>query len=102
MPDFIEIARVDDVPVGRVRVCTIGERRIALCHTAKGFFAMDNTCPHRGGPLGEGDIMGNEVVCPWHFWSFDVASGLCGGNPTLSVITHEVKIDGDRVLMRVE
>ncbi|HEY8131295.1 MAG TPA: Rieske 2Fe-2S domain-containing protein [Thermoanaerobaculia bacterium] len=101
MAEFIEVAKASDLPVGRVRVCTIGDRRIALCHTSRGFFATDNTCPHRGGPLGEGDIIANEIVCPWHLWSFDVATGMCGGNPELHVATHEVKIDGDRVLVRL-
>lgn len=101
MADFIEVAKISELPVGRVRVCSVGERRIALCHTTNGFFAMDNTCPHRGGPLGEGDIIGNELVCPWHLWSFDVATGMCGGNPTLVVNTHEVKVEGDRVLVRI-
>jgi NAD(P)H-dependent nitrite reductase small subunit len=101
MADFIEVAKISDLPLGRAMTCIIGERRVALFHTANGFFATDNTCPHRGGPLGEGDIIGNEIVCPWHLWSFDVATGLCGGNPELAVATHEVKVDGDRVLVRL-
>jgi nitrite reductase/ring-hydroxylating ferredoxin subunit len=101
MAEFIEVAKTSDLPVGRVKVCAIGEQRIALCHTSRGFFATDNTCPHRGGPLGEGDIIANEIVCPWHLWSFDVSTGLCGGNPELTVATHEVRIDGDRVLVRI-
>src|SRR5437870_4678774 len=51
--DFIEIARISDLPVGRAKSIRIGDRRIALYHTPKGFFASDETCPHRGGPLGE-------------------------------------------------
>jgi 3-phenylpropionate/trans-cinnamate dioxygenase ferredoxin component len=98
---FVEVAKVDDLPVGRARVCTIGSQRIALYHTSKGFFASDNTCPHRGGPLGEGDIIGEEIVCPWHFFAFEVASGNCYGNPELKILTHEVQIDGDRVLVRI-
>lgn len=102
MAEFIEVAKITDLPLGRVMTCIVGDRRIALCHTARGFFATDNTCPHRGGPLGEGDIIGNEVVCPWHLWSFDVATGFCEGNPELRVATHEVRIDGDRVLVKIE
>ncbi len=101
MAEFIEVAKTSDLPVGRVKVCVIGDRRIALCHTTNGFFATDNTCPHRGGPLGEGDIIGNEIVCPWHLWSFDVATGICEGNADLHVVTHEVNIDGDRVMVKI-
>ena len=98
---FVEVAKVDELPVGRARVCTIGDQRVALYHTSKGFFASDNTCPHRGGPLGEGDIIGDEIVCPWHFWSFEVATGVCPGNPELKIATHEVCIEGDRVLVKI-
>jgi nitrite reductase (NADH) small subunit len=98
---FVEVANANDLPVGRARVCTVGEQRIALYHTPGGFFATGNTCPHRGGPLGEGDIIGNEIVCPWHLWSFDIASGICGGNPTLVIPTFEVMLDGDRVLVNL-
>ena len=98
---FVEVAKTSDLPVGRARVCMIGTQRIALYHTAGGFFASGNTCPHRGGPLGEGDIIGNEIICPWHLWGFDVATGECGGNRELSIPVYEVKIEGESVLVNV-
>jgi nitrite reductase (NADH) small subunit len=101
MTDFIEVAKVYDLPVGRAVVRVVGDRTIALFRTANGFFASDNTCPHRGGPLGEGDIMGNEITCPWHFWTFNIESGTCLGNPEICLKTHEVAIDGDRVLVSI-
>ena len=94
---FVEVAKTSDLAVGRARVCIIGERRIALYHTARGFFASGNTCPHRGGPLGEGDIIGNEIICPWHLWGFDVATGECGGNPELTIPTYEVRVEGESI-----
>jgi nitrite reductase (NADH) small subunit len=101
MPEFIEVAKTNDLPIGRATVRTIGDRRIALYHTATGFYASDNTCPHRGGPLGEGDIIGNEIVCPWHLWSFEIETGTCFGNPDIRITMHEVLVDGDRVLVRL-
>ena len=98
--DFIDVAATGELPVGRAKAYTIGEQRVAVCHTNKGFFAVDNTCPHRGGPLAEGDIIGDEIVCPWHLWGFDVATGLCAGNPDIQVSTHEVRIEGDRILVK--
>ena len=99
--DFIDIASVTDVPLGRARTFAAGDRRVAVYHTTKGFFASDNACPHRGGPLGEGDVIGDEIVCPWHLWGFDVATGVCAGNPDISITTHEVRVDGDRVLIKL-
>jgi 3-phenylpropionate/trans-cinnamate dioxygenase ferredoxin component len=101
MGEFVDVASVNDVPAGRAKGLRVGDRTIALYHTARGYFASDNTCPHRGGPLGEGDIIGDEIVCPWHLWGFDVTSGVCMGNPEVSIVTHEVRIDGGRILVKL-
>jgi NAD(P)H-dependent nitrite reductase small subunit len=101
MNEFVEVASASALPIGRAMACTVGERKIALFHTSDGFFATDNTCPHRGGPLAEGDVIGKEIVCPWHFWSFQIDTGVSPDNSEMRVATHEVKIDGDRILVRL-
>ena len=106
--EFIEVARVSDLPVGRVKSVKVLAETIALYHTAKGFFASESRCPHRGGPLTEGDVIlakgditHDEIVCPWHLWGFNLENGLCPGNPDICITMHEVKVDGDRVLVRL-
>jgi nitrite reductase (NADH) small subunit len=101
MSELIEIATTGDVPVGRAKAFQAAGRTIALYHTAHGFFATDNVCPHRGGPLAEGDLIDDEITCPWHLWGFDVKTGLCGGNPEIAVKTYELQIEGDRILVRL-
>jgi nitrite reductase/ring-hydroxylating ferredoxin subunit len=101
MSDLVAVTTTADVPVGRVKAFRIGEKTIAVYHTAAGFFATDNTCPHRGGPLAEGDLMGNEIVCPWHLWGFDIATGVCNGNADIAIPTHEVQVDGERILVKL-
>ena len=101
MPEFLDIAATSDVPLGRARAFQAGGQTVALYHTASGFFATDNVCPHRGGPLAEGDLIGDEINCPWHLWGFDVKTGLCAGNREIAVATHEVRVEGDRILVRV-
>jgi nitrite reductase/ring-hydroxylating ferredoxin subunit len=101
MGEFLDIASIHDLPVGRTKTIAVGDRKIALCRTESGFFALDNTCPHRGGPLGEGDLIGSELICPWHLWGFDTATGQCTGSIEVSVVTHELKVEGDRVLVRL-
>lgn len=98
---FIEVLRASDLPIGRIRAVKIEARTVAICHTSKGFFATDNTCPHRGGPLAEGDLIGDEIVCPWHLWGFDVTTGLCPGNAEFMIPTHEVKLEGDCILVKL-
>lgn len=106
--DFIEVARVSDLSVGRVKSIHVGGETIALYRTAKGFFASESRCPHRGGPLAEGDVIlargditHDEIVCPWHLWGFNLESGLCPGNSDICITMHEVKVEDDRVLVRL-
>jgi nitrite reductase (NADH) small subunit len=99
--DLLDAGPLAELPLGRAKAVAAGEKRIAVFHTQQGIFAVDNTCPHRGGPLAEGDVIGDEIVCPWHLWGFDLRSGLCAGNPEIAVATHEVRIEGERILVRV-
>lgn len=101
MTEFVDLFSTAELPVGRVKACVVDGRTIAVYHTRSGFFATDNTCPHRGGPLAEGDLIGEEITCPWHLWGFDVATGLCAGNREISVATHETRVEGDRVMVRL-
>lgn len=99
--NFIDIGSIDEIPIGRPTTRVVDGRKIAVCRTKSGIHALDNTCPHRGGPLGEGDLIGEELVCPWHLWSFDVKTGHCPGSNDVGVAAHDVKIEGNRVLVRL-
>jgi nitrite reductase (NADH) small subunit len=99
--DYVDVGAVADIPAGRPAMRIVGDRKIALCRTASGIHALDNTCPHRGGPLSEGDLIGEELVCPWHLWSFDVKTGDCPGSTSVGVAAHDVKIEGDRILVKL-
>ena len=61
------------------------------------FHAIDDACPHRGGPLGAGYVEGHEVYCPLHGWPFDVRTGACRTMPNRPVRTHPVRVEGGRV-----
>ncbi|MEO0574266.1 MAG: thiamine pyrophosphate-dependent enzyme [Pseudomonadota bacterium] len=82
--DWHQVATVDSLPAGRVTTVTAGTRSMALTHIDGGFFAMDNHCPHQGGPLGEGSIESGTdgqcwLRCPWHGWDFDPKTGKSPG-----------------------
>ena len=98
---FTEVLNAAELPVGRIRAVKVDDRSVAISHTIHGFFATDNICPHRGGPLAEGDLIGDEIVCPWHLWSFDVATGVCPGNEEYRIATHDVRAEGERILVRL-
>ena len=78
------VAGTDELPEGRVKTVTAGTQSMALTHIDGKYFAMDNRCPHQGGPLGEGSIEPGEdgqcwLRCPWHGWDFDPKTGLPPG-----------------------
>jgi nitrite reductase/ring-hydroxylating ferredoxin subunit len=74
-PDYVTVAHVQDVPPGTVRQVQAGERWYALANVDGVLHAVDNNCPHNGGPLGKGFLNGSQLTCPWHAWSWDVTSG---------------------------
>jgi len=75
MADFVKVAKVDEVQPGQALLVNIQGKRIAVFNLDGEFFALDNTCTHRGGPLAEGTIAGYEVICPWHGATYDIRTG---------------------------
>lgn len=72
-----KLAKEDEVVDGKAFVVTLPSGiQIALFKIDGKIYALDNACPHMGGPLGEGDIYGEVVTCPWHGWQFDIKNGL--------------------------
>ena len=102
MSDLIKVAEVTDLKPGESKTVMVGDRELALFNVAGVFHAIDNTCPHRGGPLGEGVLEGPIVTCPWHGWRFDVTTGLSPVVKTAHVDKVAVVIDGHDVKVRVD
>ena len=101
MPEFVRVASVSDVEPGKVKPVKINGKTIALCNVQGTFYALDDVCIHRGGPLSEGYVEGHKLECPWHGWQFDVKTGITGANAGMRVATYEVRIEGDDVLVGV-
>jgi nitrite reductase (NADH) small subunit len=83
------LGRAADVPLLEGRSVLVGERRIAVFRTADGFRAIDQSCPHAGGPLADGIVAGGRVTCPLHGLRFDLATGE-GSDGCSRVSTYEV------------
>jgi len=98
---FVRVAKVADVPAGEIRQVDAGGRPIALANVGGTFRAIDGTCLHRGGPLGEGTLEGTVVTCPWHGWQFDVQTGKSTLNPAAGVGCFAVELRGDEVFVDV-
>ena len=101
MSDFISVAKVADVPAGEGRAVQADGTEVALFTVDGDFYAIDNTCIHRGGPLGDGMCSGATVTCPWHGWQYDVKTGECLNAPGESVDRYEVRVEGEDVQVKV-
>ena len=78
-------------------------RKIALFELDGSYYAIDDTCTHVGGPLGEGTLEGEVVTCPWHGAGFNVKTGELTGPPARSNVgTYAVKIEGNDVLVEFD
>jgi len=74
MAGFVKVAKSDEIAPGQGKLIEVEGKRIALFNVDGLFYAIDDTCTHRGGPLSEGSLNGREVTCPWHGAVFDVTT----------------------------
>ena len=96
---LVKIAKVSDLKPGEGTVIEADGQKIALFNVDGAFHALDNTCVHKGGPLGDGDLDGPIVTCPWHGWTYDVTSGECTTNPQAKVSCFSVKVEGEDIII---
>ena len=101
MGDFVKVASTSDIPAGEGLAVEVEDKAIAIFNVDGNFHAMDNTCKHQGGPLGEGTLDETTVTCPWHGWEYDVSTGACLTNPAVSQIQYTVKVEGDDILVEI-
>lgn len=97
MAEFVRVAGSGDVTPGSGIVAEVKGQSIAVFNVDGTFYAIDNTCAHRGGPLGEGEVEEHTVTCPWHAWQYNIKTGTSLNNPSISVKTYQVKVEGSDV-----
>ena len=97
MGEFVRVTGTTDVKAGSGIVAEVNGKTLAVFNVDGAFHVIDNTCVHRGGPLGEGDLAGQVVTCPWHGWEYDVTTGGCVNNPAATVVRYQVKVEGTDV-----
>jgi nitrite reductase (NADH) small subunit len=97
----VTVAKIGDVPEGEGRVVEAAGKVLALFNVGGSYYAVDNTCPHRGGPLGEGELEGRTVRCPWHAWRWDVSTGGNVNNPAVSIACYPVIVDSGAIVVEM-
>ena len=101
MGDYVRVASVRDIPPGSGKTVEVDDRPIAVFNCDGTFYAIDDTCPHQGGPLGEGELAGTVVTCPWHEWRYDIRTGVNTDDAACTIGTYSVKVEGDDLFVAV-
>jgi NAD(P)H-dependent nitrite reductase small subunit len=101
MSEFVAVAEAASLPPGQGRTVNYRGREFALYNVAGQFYAMDDACPHKGGPLGAGCLEGEKVYCPLHGWAFDIKTGICSTRPDLPVQTYETRVVDGQVQIKI-
>jgi nitrite reductase (NADH) small subunit len=93
---------VDSVPLGEGRAYTVNGLQIAVFRQRDGqLFATDGACPHRNGPLADGIVGGGKVICPFHAWKFDLATGHCVSGDTATLRTYPIHVINGRLVVEL-
>ena len=101
MSEFVKVAQKKDVPSDTGLCVEAGGKEIALYQLDGKIYALDNICPHAGGPMAEGGVNEGMAICPWHGWEFSIKTGECGFNAEIKQQTYEVKEDGEDIYVKV-
>jgi nitrite reductase (NADH) small subunit len=100
---WVRLCGVSEAPVaGKVMEAEVEGVGVCLANVNGELSALDNWCPHRRGPLGQGWVEGEAVVCPWHSWTFNVKTGVAEFPENEWVEVFPVRIEGEDVLVDIE
>jgi nitrite reductase (NADH) small subunit len=98
---FTKVCKTGEVKSGCGRGVEINGKAVAVFNVDGSFYAINDICGHRGGPLSEGEVDGTTVICPWHGWRYNVTNGENELVPALPTEKFEVKVEGDDILVDV-
>ena len=102
-PQYVLAFKTADIPRGKSQVIELNGKEILVCHSAEGFFAVDNLCSHAMARLCEGKLKGNKILCPLHGAAFDIRDGSALTRPAVTPIgSYRVRVEGDEVFVSVE
>jgi nitrite reductase (NADH) small subunit len=98
---WVRVARCNDIPLREGRAVQVGNREIAIFNLGDRFLAVENRCPHKGGPLADGIVSGAAVVCPLHAWKISLETGevLTSASASNCVETLRIRVEHEVILL---
>jgi len=97
--EFFPVAEAASLPPGSGRTVHLRGREYALFNLDGAFYAVDNECPHRGGPLGAGPLVAGKVHCPLHGWVFDPTNGVCESRLGCDLKSYSTRVERGEVFL---
>jgi nitrite reductase/ring-hydroxylating ferredoxin subunit len=95
---YVKVAEVDEIAAGQAALIERAGATVVVYNAGNGrFYATSPTCPHEDGPLAEGWLEGDAVICPWHGYDFELATGACRVAPGLKISVYPVRVNGTTV-----
>lgn len=101
MAQYLKALSAAELQPGTGKTVVVGGEAVAVFNADGRFYAIADSCVHRGGPLGEGALHGCEVACPWHGWEFNLKTGEAAHNAALKAKTYPVRVEGPDVFVAV-
>lgn len=101
MAEYV-VAKVSELQQGERKIVDVNGMPVAIFNLANKFYAIEDTCPHHGGSLGEGELEGDVVACPLHAWTFNVKSGINTKFDSIKVKSFPVKVEGEDIKISVD
>jgi len=98
---WLPALEADALAVGEHRRLDLGGQPVLLARLAQGFYAVHDTCLHRGASLSAGELEGDEAVCHLHGWRFRVEDGVCTQVPSLRLRSFPTRVEGPMVYVEV-
>jgi nitrite reductase (NADH) small subunit len=100
---YVVICTEAELPApGELREVSAAGTVLCVANQSGRYAAVDNVCPHRGGPLAEGLLEAGKVLCPWHAWAFDLATGEADHDASTRVRVYPLRVEGGSVLADLE
>jgi nitrite reductase/ring-hydroxylating ferredoxin subunit len=102
-PERVAACALDELTDGTARLFVLRQRKIALARVGDDVFAVQDACPHFNGPLSDGtvSVARKELICPWHRFRFELATGCSVTNPDLKAPTYPVSIEDGHVFVTI-
>ncbi|MGA8030408.1 MAG: Rieske 2Fe-2S domain-containing protein [Bryobacteraceae bacterium] len=98
---LVKVKALSELPPGAVAEVDVGGATYAICNVDGDVHCVEGTCPHAGGPLGEGNLDGNYLVCPWHGWEYDCRTGLNNFDEDVRIQTYPTVVQDGNILIDV-